>query len=121
MRLSLPTGSAAVSRSYKRRGERQCISRKCCREHWEKTMRWKLLGDDNRSRRTFVLVFATGDEILSELLRFAKEQKIASGHFTAIGGCSRVTLGFFDMEKRNYDRTPVDEQVEVMSLIGNIA
>lgn len=32
-----------------------------------------------------------------------------------------MTLGFFDLEKRDYEKIPVNEQVEVMSLIGNIA
>jgi uncharacterized protein len=83
-------------------------------------MEWKLLDDDDRSRK-FVLVFSTGDEIVSELLHFSNEQKVSSGHFTAIGACLRVTLGFFDLEKKEYEKQPVEEQVEVMSLIGNIA
>ncbi len=83
-------------------------------------MKWKLLGDDNGSRK-FVLVFSTGDEIVSELLSFAKEQRVSSGHFSAIGACRRVTFGFFDLDTKEYEKKPVDEQVEVMSLIGNIA
>jgi hypothetical protein len=32
-----------------------------------------------------------------------------------------VTLGYFELEKRDYKRIPIDEQVEVVSLVGNIA
>lgn len=71
--------------------------------------------------RSFVLVFDTGDEILTEPLLFAKEQNQTAAHFTAVGACERVTLGFFDLEKKDYEKIPVNEQVEVMSLIGNIA
>ena len=68
-----------------------------------------------------MLVFATGDEIVSELLRFAKEQQLYAGHFTAIGACERATVAYFDLEKKDYEKIPIEEQVEVMSLVGNIA
>jgi len=32
-----------------------------------------------------------------------------------------VLLGFFNFEKRDYKRIPVNEQVEVLSLIGDVA
>jgi uncharacterized protein len=83
-------------------------------------MKWKLL-DDKPDRRAFVLVFDTHDDLLSELLRFANEQKVATAHFAAIGACERVTLGYFDLKKKDYDKIPIDEQVEVMSVSGNIA
>ena len=83
-------------------------------------MKSKLLSD-KQSEKSFVLVFETGDEILSELLHFAKEQKISAAHFTAVGACESVTLGFFDLEKKDYEKIFVGEQVEVMSLVGNIA
>lgn len=83
-------------------------------------MRWKLL-DDKKGERSFLLVFATGDEIVSELLRFANERKLVAGHFTAIGACEGVVLAYFNLAKKEYEKNSVDEQVEVMSLAGNIA
>ena len=68
-----------------------------------------------------VLVFETGDEVVSTLTSFAKENHIAAGHFTAIGAFSDATLGYFDLQKKDYLRNQVDEQVEVVSLIGDIA
>ena len=32
-----------------------------------------------------------------------------------------MTLGYFDWEKKEYKRIPVREQVEVLSLVGDIA
>ena len=32
-----------------------------------------------------------------------------------------VTLGYFHWEKKVYQKIPVDEQVEVLSLIGDVA
>ena len=80
-------------------------------------MKSKLLSGGDE--KTFVLVFDTGDEVVSGLLDFAKEHKLAAS-LTAIGAFERVTLGFFEWEQKDYKKIHIDEQVEVMSLIGNI-
>jgi len=68
-----------------------------------------------------VLIFDTGDEVVSTLTSFARQNRIAAGHFTALGAFSDAVLGYFDTEKKDYLKNPVDEQVEVVSLIGDIA
>ena len=68
-----------------------------------------------------VLIFETGEEFVSTLTQFAKERRISSGYFTAIGAFSRATTGYYDWEKKNYIRNEVKEQVELVSLIGDIA
>jgi len=73
------------------------------------------------TERTFVLVCETGDEPIQELLGFANREKLASGHFTAIGAFEDVTLGYFDWSRKDYVRIPIHEQVEVLSLVGDIA
>jgi predicted DNA-binding protein with PD1-like motif len=68
-----------------------------------------------------VLIFDTGDEVVSALTKFAKEQKISAAHFTAIGAFSDVDIGYFDWQEKDYLKNQVNEQVEVVSLIGDIA
>ena len=82
-------------------------------------MKSKLINDGDE--KTFALVFDTGDEVVAGLLAFAKERKLAASHFTGIGACERVTLGFFELGRKDYQKIPINEQVEVMSLVGNIA
>ncbi len=71
--------------------------------------------------QSFVLVFDTGDEVTKELLAFAREHALDAASFSGIGAFQSVTLGYFELEKRDYKRIPIDEQVEVVSLVGNIA
>lgn len=52
---------------------------------------------------------------------FAKKEKISTAQFTAIGAFSRCTLGFFDLQKKDYKRIEVPEQTEVLSLLGDIS
>jgi hypothetical protein len=72
-------------------------------------------------QRTFVLVCETGEEPVQEILDFVERQKLSAGHFTAIGAFQDVTLGYFDWSRKDYVRIPIHEQVEVLSLVGDIA
>lgn len=72
-------------------------------------------------QRTFAVVMDTGDEVLACLRRFAKEQRLSAADFTGLGAFENVVLGYFDWQKKDYDRIPIGEQVEVLNLTGNIA
>lgn len=76
---------------------------------------------DATGTRTFVLVFDSGEEFMAPLRVFAQEQGLTAAQFTAIGAFSQATLGFFDLERKDYIEIPVNEQVEVLALVGNIA
>ena len=82
-------------------------------------MKAKLLSE--RGDKTYAVIFETGDEVVSGLTSFAKQQHLAASHFTAIGAFQDVTLGYFDWQKKDYQKIPVREQVEVLSLMGDIA
>ena len=70
---------------------------------------------------TFVLVFNSGDEVMRELLTFAKQNALTGSQFTAIGAFERAVIGYFDWARKDYERIPITEQVEVLSLIGDVA
>jgi predicted DNA-binding protein with PD1-like motif len=46
--------------------------------------------------------------------------RITGASFTAIGACPEATLGFFDLAAKDYLEIPIDEQVEVLALTGNV-
>jgi predicted DNA-binding protein with PD1-like motif len=58
-------------------------------------MRWKQIDDEPK---VFALIFETGDEIASELLRFSKQQGLAGSSFKAIGALSYAKLGWFNWD-----------------------
>ena len=72
-------------------------------------------------QKTFALVFDTGDEVMACLTNFAKENGLDAARLTAIGAFSDATLGYFDIQRKDYEKIPVEEQVEVLSLVGDIA
>ena len=73
------------------------------------------------SSRPFALVFETGDEAIAGLLDFARGNDIRSAFFFGVGAFERVTLAYFDLGTKEYEHIPVGEQVEVVSLAGNIS
>jgi predicted DNA-binding protein with PD1-like motif len=82
-------------------------------------MNYKLLNGIGSA--SYALIFDSGDEVMSLLETFANEHSLKAAHFTAIGAFSSAELGFFDFSIKDYKRIPVTEQVEVLSLIGDIA
>jgi len=77
--------------------------------------------DDVEGRRTFVLVCDRGDDPTEALGAAAKRFDLSAASLSGIGAFSAVTLGFFDRGRRDYARRVIREQVEVVSLVGNVA
>ena len=71
--------------------------------------------------RTFALVFDKGDDPVQGLAAFARDERLTGARFTGIGAFSGLVVGYFDRERKDYARIPVDEQVEVLSLAGDVA
>ena len=82
-------------------------------------MRTTTLHEDGQ--KTWALIFDKGDEVIAQLTEFAKRERLGAAHFTAIGAFSEVTLGYFDRDRKDYRKIPVKEQVEVLSLAGDVA
>lgn len=83
-------------------------------------MQYKLLHESG-GQRTFVVVLGTGDEVMSAMADFVQREHVHAAGFTAIGALSEATLLYFDWNKKDYQKIPVNEQVEVASLIGDVA
>jgi predicted DNA-binding protein with PD1-like motif len=71
-------------------------------------------------QRSFALVLESGEEAMDCLKRFAAQERLDAAHFTAIGAFRDAVLGFYELERKEYRRNPVGEQVEVVSLVGDV-
>jgi len=68
-----------------------------------------------------VLVLESGEHALATMTTYLEQHRIASGRFSAIGGFRHVELGYFNTLSNRAEFMEMDKQVEVVSLIGNIA
>jgi hypothetical protein len=76
---------------------------------------------ESEGQRTYAVVLETGEEVMDCLRRFVAAEHIGAAQLTAIGALRDVVLMYFDWDKKDYMRIPVREQVEVASLIGDVA
>jgi hypothetical protein len=83
-------------------------------------MKSKLLSQIE-GRREWAVIFDAGDEVMADLKQFAAEQKLQAAHLTGIGAFARVTVAWFDLETKAYQPIEINEQIEVVSLIGDVA
>lgn len=72
-------------------------------------------------QRTFAVILQTGDEVMTCLSDFVTRERITAAQVSAIGALSDAELLYFDWETKDYRKIPVNEQVEVASLLGDVA
>jgi uncharacterized protein len=83
-------------------------------------MQVQLLSGAEQSKQ-YAVIFGKGDEAFSGLLEFAEKYHVTSAHFTAIGALNGATLGWFDPQRKMYKKIPIEGQVEVIGMSGDIA
>lgn len=72
-------------------------------------------------QRTYAVIFDKEDEPMAGLREIARAERLSAAQLTAIGAFSSVVLGYFDRQRKDYRRIEVNEQVELLSLVGDIA
>lgn len=70
--------------------------------------------------RRLVAVFEMGDDVLPVLQSFCEQNTIEAATLSGLGGFAAATVAFYNMETKQYEPVRVDEQVEVLSFLGNV-
>lgn len=74
-----------------------------------------------RTGDSYLVRLETGEEIFSAVSTFAAEHKIEAGVVSGIGSAANIVLGYYDHTAREYLRRTVPEEMEIVSLLGNIS
>lgn len=83
-------------------------------------MQVRKISESPDGSRTYAIVFAKGDHVISGLTEWAEREKIVGGHLTAIGALSSAHLAWFDRKLRAYRDIIVDQQSECLGFTGDI-
>ncbi len=75
----------------------------------------------NKMDSGFWLRLKRGEPVIESMTRFAREQEITAAQISGIGAVSGVTLGYFDLTRREYNRKKFDGVYELLNLAGNIS
>jgi predicted DNA-binding protein with PD1-like motif len=70
---------------------------------------------------TYAVALETDEEVIATLTHFVTTAEVDTASLTAIGAFRDALLGYFDWQSKTYLKIPVGQQVEVFSLIGDIA
>jgi predicted DNA-binding protein with PD1-like motif len=80
----------------------------------------KLVAQETQER-LFILVLDPGEEAFASITRFASQENLAGASVTALGAFERAKVGWFDLAAKTYRPIQIDEQCEVLSILGDIA
>jgi predicted DNA-binding protein with PD1-like motif len=82
-------------------------------------MKVQLILDENPI--TYAVIFDADEEVIGGLNRLAKTRSLSASQITGIGSFQEAVLGFYDRRQKEYQKIRIAEQVEVLSLIGDIS
>jgi predicted DNA-binding protein with PD1-like motif len=77
-------------------------------------MKWRREGS-----RIFIRL-ELGDDVHSSLAEIAGREGVSGGWFSGIGAASDVELGYYHLDRKDYDRTRVAGDVEIASASGSL-
>ncbi len=74
-----------------------------------------------QSKNKYILRYDKGEEVITDLINFCENQDIEAGFFFGIGAAEKVTISFYDTDIKEYKDEMIEEKVEIVNLLGNIA
>lgn len=57
---------------------------------------------------------------MSGLIEFLQKENVHAGHVSGLGAASKLVIAYYNVETKKYERKDVVEDVEILSLTGNI-
>ena len=61
------------------------------------------------------------EDLIDSIISIVKKHNIKGGLINIIGAFKKVTIGYFNIETKDYKLLDVEEDLELVSCIGNIA
>jgi uncharacterized protein len=83
-------------------------------------VRAKLIGQQGATR-TYQLVLAPGTEAVAAISDFVVQNHIQAASFRGLGACTDAVLAYYDPVARAYQKTAYNQQMEIVSMIGDAA
>jgi predicted DNA-binding protein with PD1-like motif len=77
-------------------------------------VRYQRFGDRYQMR------FESGERVAAPLLAWLKSEQIGYATMTGLGAVREATVSYWNAEAREYEQHELQEQMEVVSLVGNV-
>jgi len=76
---------------------------------------------ETKIKRVIVGKVEPEEDLIEKVKQLVKYHNIKSGLVNCIGALKKFTIGFFNLDTKKYQMKTFDENVELVSCIGNIA
>ncbi len=77
---------------------------------------------ETKNIRSFLGRFESGDDLLSALTDFCKQNQIKMGVFNLIGAVQKAKMGYYNQEMKEYvDCIDLEKKLEISACMGNIS
>ncbi len=71
--------------------------------------------------RTYLFKLPKGKDLLEELIDFCHDNQVKCGTVSVTGAVSNATIGYYDQSKKKFEKTFLDEELELVNLTGNVS
>jgi uncharacterized protein len=69
----------------------------------------------------YILRLEKGEEFMETVTEFLRKYGITAGSISAIGATNEVTIGYFDVKNKEYNRKKLKGDFEILSITGNVS
>ena len=69
----------------------------------------------------YVLRFDRDEELLEALRTFCDAESVASGFFFCLGAAEKITIAYYNIDKKEYENKDINVHLEITSVLGNIS
>jgi len=75
---------------------------------------------ETRSERIIIGKVEPDEDLMDSIIKMVKKHNIKSGFINGIGALKKFTLGYFEIDTKNYKMETFNENVELITCMGNI-
>jgi hypothetical protein len=83
-------------------------------------MQCKRFNGRRGNQRLWVAILDPAEEVKAALVRFAERENVRAASFVALVAFEEATIAYFEWDKKRYKPIPIAQQVEVVTLAGDI-
>lgn len=77
--------------------------------------------ENSYNLQTSILVFEKGEDIISGIKKYCRNNNIDGGWLSGLGAVSKAEVAFYDLNRKKFIQKEIKEEMEIASLIGNVA
>lgn len=74
-----------------------------------------------KTDKGFFIKLSKDEKVIERLLEFCEINNVTAGTIQGLGGASDITLGYYNLETKEYEWKTFPEVHEVLSLNGNVS